>query len=62
MKEYEFICRRNYKCPEIDIKEIGGSLGAEGYGTIQFTIKDNHGKLHKMTVHNFLYVPNSPVN
>ena len=50
------------KCPEIDIKGIGGSLGAEGYGTIRFTIKDDHDKLHEMTIHNVLYIPNSPVN
>ena len=44
------------KCPEIDIKAFGGSLGAEGYGTIRLTIKDDHVKLHKMTVHNVLYL------
>ena len=50
------------KCPEIDRKGIGEALGAEGYGTIRFTIKDDHDKLHEMTIHNVLYIPNSPVN
>ena len=61
-KEANLFIGKISPCPKIDIKGIGGQLHAKGYGTIWFKLIDDHGKTNELTVHNVLYVPNSPVN
>ena len=42
------------------LKGIGGDATIEGIGTLRWTIEDDYGKAHQMTIPNSLYVPKSP--
>ena len=46
----------------VNLQGIGGIIPATGFGTIQFSVTDDHGIQHVFTIHNVLYVPQAPMN
>ena len=46
----------------IGVKGVAGSSLAEGIGTIQFTIKDEHNIAHKIELHNVIYLSSAAKN
>ena len=53
--------------PPIEVENVGirgvsGSVSAEGIGTIQFSLQDDDGKDHLITLSNVIYLPSAPKN
>ena len=47
---------------EIGVRDVVGSLNAEGLGTIQFTVRDDDGVDHRITLQNTILLPSAQKN
>ena len=46
----------------VGVRGINGVSLAEGIGTVRFDVKDDDGKVHEITLHNVLYLPDASKN